>query len=74
MLAPLRFLWNATRGHRLAPWRSEFLRWRVETYSGKSAETLTSKDVLNFLWVSRWELLSFLAWIGRMDREVHKRA
>jgi hypothetical protein len=74
LLAPLRFLWNATRGHRLAPWRSEYLRWRVETYSGKKAETLTAKDVLGFVWVSRWELLSFLAWIGRLDREVHKRA
>jgi hypothetical protein len=74
MFAQLRFLWNATRGHRLAPWRSEFLRWRVETYSGKAAETLTSKDVLSFLWTSRWELLAFLGWIGRMDREVHKRA
>jgi hypothetical protein len=48
MLAPLRFLWNATRGHRLAPWRSEYLRWRVETYSGKRAETLTARDVLGF--------------------------
>jgi hypothetical protein len=72
MLAPLRFLWNATRGHRLAPWRSEYLRWRVETYSGKQAETLTTRDVLGFLWTSRWELLSYLAWIGRMDREVRK--
>jgi hypothetical protein len=72
MLAMLRFLWNATRGHRLAPWRSEYLRWRVETYSGKSAETLTSMDVLSFLWSSRWELLSYLAWIGRMDREVRR--
>ena len=43
MLAPLRFIWNATRGHRLAPWRSEYLKWRVETYSGKKAETLTTK-------------------------------
>ena len=72
MLAMLRFLWNATRGHRLAPWRSEYLRWRVETYSGKNAETLTSMDVLGFLWSSRWELLSYLAWIGRMDREVRR--
>jgi hypothetical protein len=30
----LRFLWNSTRGHRLAPWRSPYLRWRMETYSG----------------------------------------
>jgi hypothetical protein len=74
MFAPLRFLWNATRGHRLAPWRSDYLRWRVETYSGKRAETLTFKDILGFVWVFRWELLSFLFWIGRVDREARKRA
>lgn len=74
MFAPIRFLWNATRGHRLAPWRSEYMRWRVETYSGMPAETLTSKDVLRFLWTSRWELLSYLAWTARLDREVRKRA
>lgn len=73
MFAPLRFIWNATRGHRLAPWRSEFLRWRVETYSGKPAETLKARDVLGFVWNSRWELLSFLAWTGRMEREARKR-
>lgn len=71
MLAALHFLWNATRGHRLAPWRSEYLRWRVETYSGKKAETLAARDVFAFTWASRWELLSFLRWIGRLDRDVH---
>jgi len=73
LLAPLRFIWNATRGHRLTPWRSEFLRWRVETYSGIPAETLRVRDILRFVWASRWELLSFLAWTGRLDRETHKR-
>lgn len=73
MLAPLRFIWNATRGHRLTPWRSEYLRWRVETYSGKRAETLKASDVLGFLWASRWELLSFLAWTGTLEREARKR-
>jgi hypothetical protein len=58
------------RGHRLAPWRSPYLRWRVETYSGMKAETLTARDVLRFVWESRWELLSFLSWTGRMRREV----
>ena len=72
MLAMLRFLWNATRGHRLAPWRSEYLRWRVETYSGKRAETLTAMDILGFFWSSRWEFLSYLAWISRLDHEVRK--
>jgi len=74
LLAPLRFLWNATRGHRLTPWRSEYLRWRVETYSGQPAETLTSKDVMSFLWTSRWELLSYLVWTGQIERESRKRA
>ena len=73
MLAPLRFVWNATRGHRLAPWRSPFLRWRVETYSGKHAEQLTAVDVLGFFWHERWDLLSFLLWTARMDHEARKR-
>ena len=73
MLAPLRFIWNATRGHRLTPWRIEYLRWRVETYSGKRAETLKAMDVLSFLWTTRWELLSFLVWTGTLDREARKR-
>ena len=73
LFAPIRFIWNATRGHRLTPWRSEFLRWRVETYSGKPAGTLSAKDVFSFVWSSRWELLSFLAWTSRLEKETRKR-
>ena len=74
MLAPIRFIWNATRGNRLTPWRSEYLRWRAETYSGQKAESLTPKMVMSFVWASRWELLSFLAWTSRLDREARKHA
>ena len=70
MFAPIRFLWNATRGHRLTPWRSEYLKWRIETYSGKKAETLQARDMLRFTWESRWELLDFLGWTGQLDREL----
>ena len=73
MFAAMRFLWNATRGHRFAPWRSPYLRWRVETYSGRRAETLTAGSVLGFLWAQRGELLRFLAWTGEMQREARKR-
>lgn len=73
MLTPLRFIWNATRGHRLAPWRSEYLRWRVETYSGQRAETLTAGRIISFMWASRWELLNFLMWTGQMEKEARKR-
>ncbi len=70
MLASLRFLWNATRGHRLTPWRSEYLRWRVETFSGMKAETLNARKIFRFVWESKWELLSFLGWVDRLDREI----
>ena len=73
MFASMRFLWNATRGHRLAPWRSEYLKWRIETFSGEKAETLRGRDVLAFAWKSRWELLDFLAWTGRLERDVQRK-
>lgn len=73
MFAPIRFIWNATRGNRLTPWRSKYFRWRIETYSGMSAETLTFGKILSFVWTSRWELLSYLAWTGQLEREVRKR-
>lgn len=73
VIEPIRYMWNATRGSRLRPWRSEYLRWRVETYSGRWAENLTARDVLGFLWNARWELLSFLFWTGQVQREARRR-
>ena len=69
MFAAIRFLWNATRGHRLRPWRSEYLKWRIETFSGLKAETLTGRDVVRFVWESRREMVDFLRWTGRVERE-----
>jgi hypothetical protein len=37
------------------------------------AETLTARSIFSFAWASRWELLSYLAWTGRMQREARKR-
>jgi hypothetical protein len=73
VLEPLRFVWNATRGSRLTPWRSEYMRWRMETYSGMWADKLKFGDVMRFVWTSRWELLSFLIWTGRVQREARRR-
>lgn len=67
MLASLRFLWNATSGHRLRPWRSAYLRWRIETYSGLKADELKARDVLGFLWREKANLLRFLHWTNRME-------
>lgn len=71
MLAPLRFLWTATRGHRFRPWRSPLLRWRVETYSGLEAERVGFRQFTAFCWRERRALLRFLRWTAEMDR--HRR-
>jgi hypothetical protein len=62
LLAATRFLWNATRGHRLTPWRSEYLKWRIETYSGRKAETIGAREFWRFLWRERMQLTRFLHW------------
>lgn len=62
------FLWSATRGYRLAPWKSPYLRWRVETYSGIPAETLERPGFWAFSWKERASLTEFVAWAARMRR------
>ncbi len=60
------FLWRATRGYRLSPWRSPYLRWRMETYWGVPANDIGFAVFWRFLWTHRRDLLRFLAWAGRM--------
>jgi len=59
---PVRFWWNATRGNRLTPWRSEYIKWRIETYSGRKADTIDAGYFWFFLWKERAQLMRFLAW------------
>jgi hypothetical protein len=66
MMAALAFLWNATRGHRLMPWRSEYLKWRIETYSGLKAETIGPRQFWRFVWQEKGHLVSFLRWTGEV--------
>jgi len=64
----LRFLWIATRGYRLRPWRSPYLRWRIETYSGIAADTITAGSFFRFIWIERSSLWRYLLWVRRMSR------
>lgn len=61
----MRFLWRATRGYRLRPWRSPYLRWRIETYSGIHAGDIGFREFWRFVWTARRELARFLAWAER---------
>ena len=62
----LRFLWRASKGYRLCPWRSPYLLWRIETYSGLHAEQISAGDFWRFVWSERRELVRFLRWADRM--------
>lgn len=66
MLEAMHFLWTATRGHRLCPWRSPYLRWRLETYSGLHAEQIGPGDFWRFLLSERSQLLRFARWLNEM--------
>ncbi len=64
----LRFLWNATRGHRLAPWRSPYLRWRIETYCGVKMDKVGFLEFWGFMFRERVQLWHFLKWTAEMER------
>src|SRR5438067_858044 len=64
----LRFFWNATRGHRLAPWRSPYLRWRIETYCGVKMQQIGFLEFWGFMWRERANLRHFLKWTADMQR------
>jgi hypothetical protein len=63
----LRFLWRASRGYRLRPWQSPYLRWRMETYWGTPADEIEFGRFWRFVWGHRGELTRFLRWAGRMS-------
>ncbi len=62
ILYAVRFLLVAARGYRLRPWRSPYIKWRIETYSGIPAEEVTAEVFWKFLWSERRSLWRFLRW------------
>ena len=63
----MRFLWMATRGYHLTPWRSPYLLWRIETYTGVKVKDIGFLGFFAFMLRERHELLRFLKWTAAMD-------
>jgi hypothetical protein len=59
-------VWRFSRGYRLRPWRSPYLRWRIETYSGRPAGEIGFGEFWSFVWGRRKDLLRYLRWAERM--------
>jgi hypothetical protein len=66
-------LWRLSKGYRLQPWNSPYLRWRMETYAGWRAERITPADFRRFMWQNHRELIRFLKWADRMDAAARHR-
>lgn len=73
MLDDLKFLWNATRGNRLRPWKSAYLRWRLETYSGQTADTVRAQDFVKLLLQEKKQVFRFLRWTREIRSYAHSR-
>jgi hypothetical protein len=62
----IELLWSLSRGYRLCPWRSPYLRWRLETYWGLHADEIGFTQFWSFAWRQRRELWRYLKWAERM--------
>jgi hypothetical protein len=60
-------VWRLTRGYRLRPWQSPYLRWRIETYWGTHADRITFREFFRFVWRQRRDLLRYLRWAARQS-------
>lgn len=52
----------------MQPWRSDYLKWRIETYSGMKAEEIQPQDMIRFLWREKWNLVRFLKWTSEVEK------
>src|SRR5882724_1107709 len=73
MLSALRFYWTAAKGYRLRPWRSPYIRWRMETFFGLEAAPRDARTFFRLTWRERARLMSFFNWAdvrrGEMQRK-----
>ena len=65
----IRVVWRLTRGYRLRPWSSPYLKWRIETWSGIEAETITPGVFIGFCWKHRRDLVRYLRWADENSRQ-----
>lgn len=69
MLSALRYYWVAAKGYRLRPWRSPYIRWRMETFFGEEAGDLDARKLFHLLWRERARVRRFLRWAEERRRE-----
>ncbi|MBI4466358.1 MAG: hypothetical protein HY656_02870 [Acidobacteria bacterium] len=69
LIYALRYFWRVSKGYRLRPWQSPYLRWRMETFFGIHADQLTRPEFFRLLWQNRNRIREFLRWSAQMERK-----
>lgn len=64
----LRYYWITAKGYRLCPWKSPYIRWRLETFFGKEAADLDARKFLSLMWRERERMERFLDWVAERRR------
>jgi len=64
MLNALRYYWIISKGHRLRPWTSPYIQWRLETFFGKDAANVSAGKFFALLWSNRARMERFLEWVA----------
>jgi len=72
MLSAIRFYWVAAKGYRLCPWRSPYIRWRMETFFGPPAADLNARGFFQLIWSERARIRSFLRWAKDLRRQASR--
>jgi len=79
ILSAVRQYWVAAKGYRLRPWKSPYIRWRMETFFGAQAaapdggpDPLGAGAFFRLLWRERARLRRFLRWAEERRREQRK--
>jgi hypothetical protein len=70
----LTLLWRLTSGYRFRPWRSPYLRWRIETYWGIHAGQIKFSAFWKFVGAHWRDLVRYLCWAAKMRRACPARA
>lgn len=64
MFTALRYYWKVAKGYRLRPWRSPYIRWRLETLLGPEAEAMNGWAFFHLFWRERARMRRFFRWVA----------
>jgi hypothetical protein len=68
MFGELAVAWKLMKGYRRQPWKSPYLKWRIETWSGIDAGSLTPREFFDFCWQHQADFRRYLRWAAANSR------